>query len=152
MKATVKNNALSNTGKLDRLETGSIDVLVPYRFDDFGVDGKLALVAESGIWAWVEPAISSFPSQGVIRVELLAESGTETYGIPKELFALIKENFTLDFPCNVFDDRQREQAVVKAKVFFDRFLSGDYRSFLADELSDPVKPLQTAGEAVKEAA
>ena len=103
--------------------------LSSFRFDDFGVVGKLALVVESGAWAWVEPTFTCHVDDGLIRLELLAESGTEMTGIPCDVYAVIDLYFRFEIPFSMYNEVLRERAMTNAGAAFRRFLDGEHQPF-----------------------
>ncbi|MDH7806838.1 MULTISPECIES: hypothetical protein [unclassified Rhizobium] len=46
-----------------------------FKFDDFGFDGKLAIVDPAGNFEWVEPIIEGIPGKSCVRFDLIGSDG-----------------------------------------------------------------------------
>ena len=124
MNQSYANNTSGDASTFDRFPR-----LSSFHFDDFGVPGKLALVAESGAWAWVEPNFRTDLDNGVVLLELMAESGTEVHGIPFDVYNIIEAYYRFDMPFYKFDERDLERTMAKAGASYQRFLDGERRPF-----------------------
>ena len=100
-----------------------------FRFDDFGFNDKLAIVDRSDNYEWVEPQISSLFSAGVVRVELVADSGEGDDDVRKTLREYVEQNYVVDIQCDFGDEADISRAVSEAVAIRDRFLAGNYVSF-----------------------
>jgi hypothetical protein len=97
-----------------------------FKFDDFGFDGKLAIVDPDDNYEWIEPQISSIPSEGCIRLELVADDGEGGDDARQALRDLLEEDYTVDIRCDFRDEADVARAVNEAVAIRDRFLVGDY--------------------------
>jgi hypothetical protein len=103
--------------------------LSSFHFEDFRIPGKLALVAESGAWAWVEPYFVKDINDRVVRLELLAESGTEAHGIASDVYNIIDAYHRFDLRFFKFEVNHCKKTMAKAEAALRRFLDGEHRPF-----------------------
>ncbi|RCW23174.1 hypothetical protein DFR48_10743 [Ciceribacter lividus] len=97
-----------------------------FKFDDFGFDGNLAIVDPDGNYEWIEPQISSIPSEACIRLELVTDDGEGDDDARQALRDLLEEDYTVDIRCDFHDETDISRAVNEAVAIRDRFLAGDY--------------------------
>ncbi|MQX78118.1 hypothetical protein [Sinorhizobium medicae] len=95
-------------------------------FDDFGFDGKLAIVDGSSNHEWVEPTITSLPSESCVRLEIVANDGEGDEHARELLRDHLAENYLIDVPCDFRDEADVSRAVEEVVAIRDRFLAGQY--------------------------
>lgn len=100
-----------------------------FKFDDFGFHGKLAIVDHSGNYEWIEPQISSIPSESCVRLELVTDDGEGDDDARELLREYLEQNYLVDIRCDSRDRADIARAVDEAVAIRDRFLAGNYVSF-----------------------
>lgn len=100
-------------------------------FDDFGSNGSLAIVDESGNYEWIEPQIGGIPSESCVRLALVPSEGSGDYDARKALREYLLRHYQIDVACDFRDKSAISRAMTEATAVRDRFLSGNYARFRA---------------------
>ncbi|MBW0366131.1 hypothetical protein [Ensifer adhaerens] len=99
-----------------------------FKFDDFGFDGKLAIVDRSGNYEWVEPTITEVPSESCIWFELVGGNGVGDEDAREALREYL-DNFAVSVPCDFRDGDDIVRAGTEAEAIRDRFLADNCSPF-----------------------
>lgn len=100
-------------------------------FDDFGSNGSLAIVDESGNYEWIEPQIAGIPSENCVRLELVPSEGSGDFDARNALREYLLRHYQIDVACDFRDKSAISSAITDATAIRDRFLAGDYARFRA---------------------
>ncbi|MGO7087491.1 hypothetical protein AB9E14_07615 [Rhizobium leguminosarum] len=100
-----------------------------FKFDDFGFDGKLAIVDHSGNYEWIEPQISSIPGESCVRLELVAGDGEGNDDARELLREYLEQNYVVDIQCDFRGQAGIARAVDEAVAIRDRYLAGNHVPF-----------------------
>jgi hypothetical protein len=126
LRENTTHDDLGATGKaMSVVNMKGNEMMTKIKFDDFGMNNYLAIVDESGNYEWVEPQITSIPSESCIRVQLIASNGEGDEDARQSLREYISEHYQVEIPCDFRDSTNFECAVTKATAIRDRFLFGN---------------------------
>ncbi|NTE66180.1 hypothetical protein G6M85_11225 [Agrobacterium tumefaciens] len=96
------------------------------KFDDFGFDGKLAIVDPAGNFEWVEPIIESIPSESCVRFDVVGSDGESDEDARRALRQYLG-SYAIEFECDFRDPEAIARAVEDAEAARDRFLVAAFR-------------------------
>ncbi|MCZ7932352.1 hypothetical protein O9X90_08520 [Agrobacterium leguminum] len=97
-----------------------------FKFDDFGFDGKLAIVDPAGNFEWVEPIIENIPSESCVRFDLVGSDGQGDEDARRVLRQHLG-SYAIEFECDFRDMEDVIRAGEKAEAARDRFLAAAFR-------------------------
>ncbi|AQS62605.1 hypothetical protein AGRHK599_LOCUS269 [Rhizobium rhizogenes] len=97
-----------------------------FKFDDFGFDGKLAIVDPAGNFEWVEPIIENIPSESCVRFDLIGSDGEGDEDARRVLRQHLG-SYMIEYICDFRDTDAITRAVGKAEAARDRFLAAAFR-------------------------
>lgn len=97
-----------------------------FKFDDFGFDGKLAIVDPAGNFEWVEPIIENIPSESCVRFDLIGSDGEGDEDARRVLRQHLG-SYMIEYECDFRDMEDVIRAGEKAEAARDRFLAATFR-------------------------